>query len=166
MKRRLPPEIEQAARIAAASIAAQKKRGPPPTDAQRIAEQLAPKSAAGPSHRPRFVKGRPRLARGTMNKTEAAYAAALELRLRAGEIISYRFEGVKLRLGEGAWYTADFFVQASDDVLELHEIKGFMREAAAVRIKVAADVYPFRFFLVRAIPRRDGGGWDVQAVGA
>jgi hypothetical protein len=32
--------------------------------------------------------------------------------------------------------------------LELHETKGFMRDDAAVKLKVAAGMYPMRFYLV------------------
>ncbi|HIH8842844.1 TPA: hypothetical protein ACYUPC_002972 [Escherichia coli] len=39
-----------------------------------------------------------RLKTGQMNKTESAYCQHLELRKRAGEIVWYRFEGIKLRL--------------------------------------------------------------------
>lgn len=39
-----------------------------------------------------------RLKIGQMNKTESAYCQHLELRKRAGEIVWYRFEGIKLRL--------------------------------------------------------------------
>ena len=29
-------------------------------------------------------------------------------------------------------------------------------------IKVAADLYPFRFIAIKAKAKRDGGGWDVE----
>jgi hypothetical protein len=46
-----------------------------------------------------------RLKTGQMNKTESAYCQHLELRKRAGEIVWYRFEGIKLRLADNTFYT-------------------------------------------------------------
>ncbi len=51
-----------------------------------------------------------RLKTGQMNKTESAYCQHLELRKRAGEIVWYRFEGIKLRLADNTFYTPDFAV--------------------------------------------------------
>jgi hypothetical protein len=31
-----------------------------------------------------------------------------------------------------------------------------------VKIKVAADLYPFRFIAVQALPKKEGGGWRVE----
>lgn len=86
---------------------------------------------------------------GRMNKTEQAYAAHLQLLQRAGEISDYRFEALKLRLADATFYTPDFAV-VRDDVLEFHEVKGFWRDDARVKIKVAAAQYPwFRFVAVQ-----------------
>jgi len=91
-----------------------------------------------------------------MNKTETAYAQRLNLLLKADEIVYWGFEAIKFRLADGAWYTPDFLVQTLDG-LEVHEVKGFFREAAKVRWKVAKELYGgmFRFVLVR----RGAGGW-------
>ncbi len=86
-----------------------------------------------------------RLPVGHMNKTEAAYAAELEIRKRAGEIIWYLFEGIKLRLADLTFYTPDFFLMRADGTLECKEIKGFWEDDARVKIKVAAAMFPFRF---------------------
>ena len=81
----------------------------------------------------------PPIPRSRMNQTEAAWAALLDLDPR---ISSWYYEGVKLRLADGAYYTPDFLVVTSDGLLELHEVKGFYRTAAKVRIKVAAERFP------------------------
>lgn len=99
--------------------------------------------------------------RGEMNKTEAAYAQYLELLRQAGEILWFAFEHVRLKIGEGAYFAPDFFVMRADFTLEAHEVKGFMRPDSLVRLKCAAGLFPFVFKLVRQIPKRDGGGWDV-----
>lgn len=95
-----------------------------------------------------------------MNKTEAAYSDHLELLKRAGEVAWYAFEAVKLRLADNTFYTPDFAVMAKDGVIELHEVKGFWQDDARVKIKVAADKYPFRFIAVKANAKKDGGGWQ------
>ena len=91
-----------------------------------------------------------------MNKIEAAYAAHLECCKSAGEIRRYEFEGMKFRLAEGAYYTPDFIVRRPNDTLECHEVKGFWREAARVRIKVAAEQWPeFRWCAVQRTTAKD-----------
>ncbi len=103
-----------------------------------------------------------RLKAGVMNKTEQAYAATLEARKIAGEILWYRFEGVKLRLADGCFYSPDFAVLRGDGQMEMHEVKGFWTDDARVKIKVAAELYPFRFLAVRVRTKKAGGGWDVE----
>jgi hypothetical protein len=101
---------------------------------------------------------------GEMNKTEAAYAnEILEIRKRAGEIIEYWFETVTLKLANGVRYTPDFFVRLKSNEYEFHEVKGFWRDDARVKIKVAAGLFPFQFFAVQRQKKRDGGGWTVES---
>jgi hypothetical protein len=110
------------------------------------------------------VAARGRLNPGQMNKGERAYADMLELRKRAGEVAWYRYEGVKLRLADKTFYTPDFAVMLADGTIELHEVKGYWEDAAAVKIKVAAEAYPFRFLSVRAKAKKDGGGWEIRDI--
>lgn len=105
-----------------------------------------------------------RMKTGEMNKTEAAYDQHLAYRQSAGEIVWRRFEGIKLRLADNTFYTPDFAVLLADGAMELHEVKGFMTDDAAVKIKVAASEYPFRFLLVFARRKKDGGGWKIREV--
>ena len=105
-----------------------------------------------------------RLKSGEMNKTEAAYAQRLELMRHAGQVLWFRHEGIKLRLADKTFYTPDFAVMTDNCQIELHEVKGFWEDDARVKIKVAADAYPFRFLAVRPLPKRDGGGWQVQEI--
>ena len=69
---------------------------------------------------------------------------------------------VKLRLADKTFYTPDFAVMAGDGFMEMHEVKGFWTDDARVKIKVAADQYPFRFIAFKAIPKSRGGGWVLQ----
>lgn len=98
-----------------------------------------------------------RLKSGEMNKTEAAYAARLEALKRAGEILWYSFEPANLRLADNkCFYKVDFMVLNSKSEIEVHEVKGFWTDDALVKIKVAADKFPFRFLAVK----KDGKGWN------
>ncbi|MBA1156909.1 DUF1064 domain-containing protein [Microvirga mediterraneensis] len=103
-----------------------------------------------------------RLKTGQMNKTEAAYEAHLRLRQIAGEVVWYKFEPFKLRLADNTFYSPDFGVMLSDGVIECHEVKGFWQDDARVKIKVAAEQHPFRFIAVKALPKKSGGGWEVE----
>lgn len=101
----------------------------------------------------RIVRAIPRQVPAGMNKTEAAYADLLESKRRAGLIREYHFQGLTLKLADDTRYTPDFFVVAADGCAECHEVKGFWRDDAKVKIKVAARLYPFRFVAVRWIKK-------------
>lgn len=103
-----------------------------------------------------------RLKTGTMNKTEAAYAALLDVRRMAGEVIWWRFEAFKFRLADNTFYEPDFAVMLADGRMEIHEVKGFWTDDARVKIKVAADLFPFQFRAVKALPKSKGGGWQEE----
>lgn len=108
-----------------------------------------------------------RLKTGQMNPTEAAYGAELELRKRAGEIAWFKFEGVKLRLADNTFLTVDFFVMLADGRLQAHEVKGsrsIVQDDSWAKTKIAADMYPFEFFMAYSRRKRDGGGFEVVAV--
>lgn len=101
-----------------------------------------------------------RLPAGTMNKSEAAYARDLDDAVSMGDVLWYRFEGVKLRLADNCFYSPDFAVMLANGQLEMHEVKGFWTDDARVKIKVAAEQYPFRFVAVKVRAKKDGGGWS------
>lgn len=107
-----------------------------------------------------------RLKTGSLNKTEAAYAAHLDELRRcvdaAKRVVWWKFEGVKLRLADNTFYTGDFLVLLATGALEVHEVKGFWRDDARAKIKIAADLYPFRFIAVQAVAKKRGGGWKTE----
>ena len=95
-----------------------------------------------------------------MNGLERAWAEELAKRKAVGEILWFRYEGIALRLADGARYTPDFALMFADGTLELHEVKAFWAEAARLRIKVAAELFPFRFLAVRRGPKN--AGWQLE----
>jgi hypothetical protein len=95
--------------------------------------------------------------RGVMNKWETAFAAeVLEPRKLSGEIAGYWYEAIRVRLANGAWFCPDFMLFFPDRHVEFFEVKGFLREAASLRIKFAAEIFPFKFTMCY---RNKRGGW-------
>ena len=102
----------------------------------------------------------PKVPKSPMNKWETEYAKTLEAQRAIGLLRDWKFEGLSLRLAQGARFTPDFMVMPNSGPLELHEVKGYWREAAKVRIKVAAELFPyFDFRVVRKLKVGEGGGW-------
>jgi hypothetical protein len=111
-------------------------------------------------NRPDFVaRVTPRPQRGVMNRTETAYAGLLEARRLAGDVLWYEFEGMTLRLARRTHYRPDFPVLTPTG-LQFHEVKGFMRDDAWLKLKMAARAFPFQFIVVR----RTKGEWSFQEV--
>lgn len=108
--------------------------------------------------------------RGEMNKTERRYADDLDARIAAGEITRYWFEPFSLRLsnppgGQPARFTPDFLVLMPDGETFVDDVKGSGLDdnAAIVRAKCAAEMYPlWRFRIVKENRKKDGGGWTVK----
>ena len=85
-----------------------------------------------------------------MTGTEKLWAVSLEARKRRGEIHEWMYERVTLKLGDDLRYTPDFFVILPDGLIEIYETKGaFIREDARVKLRAAAEMFPFRFVLAQ-----------------
>lgn len=123
------------------------------TEKMTLAQALTQKGG-----RPR---SRPRHVGGEMNKLEARYEAeVLKPGVIAGELLWYGFEKLKLRLAKATFYDTDFLVVTKDGVVEVHEVKGFLEDDAAVKVKVAADAFPFVFKMCRF-----NKGWQITEIG-
>lgn len=89
------------------------------------------------------------------NATERRYGSHLELRRMLGEVLGFQWEHLAFKLAPRCWYRPDYFVQLADGTLEIHEVKGFWRDDALVKIKCAAALNPwFRFRAVRELGGR------------
>ena len=75
------------------------------------------------------------------SKLEAAYAGYLHVLMLAGDIQFYKFEPLTLILGADCRLTPDFLVMTKDGTIELHEVKGFRREDAMIKLRVAARTF-------------------------
>jgi hypothetical protein len=104
-----------------------------------------------------FRKRMVRPERGAMNKMEREYSLLL-----AGDkgIVEYSFEVLTLKLADNTRYTPDFLV-IREDRIEAHEVKGFMRDDAWVKLKVAAEKFWWLdFYLARKVNKQ----WEVVKV--
>lgn len=105
------------------------------------------------------VKTSPRPPKHKQNGLEARYAEHLDMQFRAKLIKGFGFQRYTLRLADDTRYTPDFHIITLDDRLIYDEVKGFMREDANVKIKVAADTFPHLF---RLVTWSKAGGWQIK----
>lgn len=95
-----------------------------------------------------------------LNKTERAYYDLLEAGRKFGRYDWVGVQSITLKLGDDCRYTPDLWTLANG-ILDAHEVKGFWRDDAKVKIKTAARMYPFiRFYVVS----RQGGQWKSEEV--
>jgi hypothetical protein len=130
-----------------------------------LKRQEAPKPPAPDPKKSLQALGR--LKDGEMNKTEQRYDDHLKALQMAGEIAWYRFEGIKLKLADNTFLTVDFFVMMANGELQAHDVKGakaIVQDDSWAKIKIAASMYPFRFFLCFPKPMKQGGGWTIEEV--
>jgi hypothetical protein len=128
---------------------------PPHVQAQ-IARAIYPTSTAPSAKMIRQAAG------DGMNKTERAFRDWLVASFPRAEI----HREVSLPLANGARYKPDFLTaQRLDSSSSLYvaawEVKGFMRDDAAVKIKVAAKTYPWIHF---TLAWRKNDAWKMQEV--
>jgi hypothetical protein len=101
-----------------------------------------------------------------MNRLESAWALQLEAMKRDGQILHYAYEPVTLKLGHDTRYTPDFLVVWAGGEITFDETKGWMRDDALVKLRVAARAFPyFTFRLVRK-GKRGERAWSVEEVKA
>lgn len=93
------------------------------------------------------------------SKLEAAYSGYLQGLLLAGDIQSWSYEPIRLHLAVKTTLTPDFLVITKEGRLELHEVKGWAREDAMVKLKMAARLYSYWTFV---LVKRVRGVWDIR----
>lgn len=114
------------------------KPAPKPADAIMLRQSAAPK----------------------LNKTEAAWLEVLNRDLPPEWRVLT--QSITLRLANGCRYTPDFaMLHGPTGAARFYEVKGHMRDDAAVKLKVAAAQFPaWAFWLVW----RKGGQWQQQRI--
>jgi hypothetical protein len=88
-----------------------------------------------------------------VNKLEAEYARHLSFLQRDGQIVSFAAHPSAFRLADRCTYTPDFVVVLPGGVARFDEVKGFERDDAVVKFKVAAEQTGLWF---RMVKRRKG----------
>ena len=77
----------------------------------------------------------------------------------------WKYEAITFKLADDTRYTPDFAVMLPNGEFEIHETKGgFIREDGWQKLKIAAGMFPFRFFLCQKLAKKDGGGWKIKGV--
>lgn len=101
-----------------------------------------------------------RVAKGKMNKTEAAYAQRLEAMKHSGQILDWKFHVLRVRLADATFYEPDFLVLTAEREIQIHEVKGgFTTDKGQMKVKLCAEVLPwFRVFKCS----KKGGEWLIQ----
>lgn len=110
----------------------------------------------------KYAKGNHGTRNQGMNKLEKEYEHHLECKKIAGQILWYEFEKIKFKLADNTFYTPDFAVMNREGYIEIHEVKGFWEDDARVKIKVANNLFPFKFLAIKKAAKKDGGGWAVE----
>jgi len=96
---------------------------------------------------------------------ERDWSAVLDLQLRAGEILEWHYERFRIVLTETVVlssrtsYTPDFVVYLPDGAMEFHEIKGYRRDDAMVKLRVAVSQNPRHQF---KLIERKRGSWVIS----
>ena len=92
-----------------------------------------------------------------MNGTERAFLAYLGKQDCGARIYT---QAITLRIANGCRYTVDF-ITVNEFAISAYEVKGFFRDDANVKLKVAASLYPWiKFHLVT----RKKGEWRIEPV--
>ncbi len=102
-----------------------------------------------------------RLAKGKMNKTEAAYAQRLAALKHDGTILDWKFHAIRVRLADNTFYEPDFLVLAASGQIEIHECKGtYTTDKGQLKVKLCAETLPW--FRVFKCSRQKSGEWLIQ----
>lgn len=98
-----------------------------------------------------------------LNKLEHEFLGYLEFNMRQH---SHYAQSLTFLLANGVRFTPDFIsISKLTGMMIAHETKGYMRDDAAVKIKVAASVFPLiKWNLVTKLGKRKGGGWQIDEV--
>lgn len=92
-----------------------------------------------------------------LNKTERAFLAYL----RMLKVPHVHIQAISLKLAHDCRLTVDFTYLDENGRCTFVDVKGFQREDALIKMKVAARTFPgFRFCIVK----RNGSGWKWREV--
>lgn len=91
-----------------------------------------------------------------INDTERKLDQELRLEKLQGNILDYHYEKIGLNIAPKTWYFPDFVVYMPDGAMHVIEVKGYLRDDAAVKYKVAVGLYPsITFHMIK----KSGHSW-------
>ena len=81
---------------------------------------------------------------GRMNRLEQRFLTEIvEPWEASGDVKYWHFEAVNLRLADKTWWKPDFWVVLANGKQLAAEVKGHWEDDARVKIKLAAEIYPW-----------------------
>lgn len=93
-----------------------------------------------------------------MNRWEEAYSKTLDILVATGNLHCWYFQRVTLRLGPDLRYTPDFLLIYPDGKMQFVEIKGFEREDARDKFKMAGELHPWAEWAM--VKKLKSGGFE------
>lgn len=127
---------------------------PQATGCKRLCAQ--PDAGVDRPDRPSFSI-KPTFDESRLNKTEKLFLS--DLRMRQTSVIG--IQSITLKLGDDCRYTPDFWEVDGVGNFTFYEVKGFWRDDARVKIKVAARLFPWaRFYAVQRLQ----GRWKYEQI--
>ena len=118
---------------------------------------LKPRKDSGTGTLAGLLSQKRKISESGMNKTEELFSHLLEASKKAGEIADWQFEAVTLKVAPNTRYKPDFLAVLPCGHWQFFEIKGHLRDDAAVKFKTAAQRYPSASFMML---RRRKGAWE------
>lgn len=96
------------------------------------------------------------------NSWECDYAGMLAvLQVHDKSVAAWGYQPIRFRIAGGCFFTPDFVVRYADGRIVAVDVKGYMREAARIRIRIAAEKYPWMQFIVA---RKKHEKWETEIV--
>lgn len=148
----------------ARALKGQKRSQKPRKASEVYGHQTKPKKPSGKATR---VKTQPSKDEAGLNKLEQAWLEVLRRRMNDGAVRHIGIQDHGLKIGDHCRYHPDFMTIDTEGQITFWETKGFMRDDAQVKIKVAARTFPFyRFVLVKRRTKAQGGGFEETLIAA
>jgi hypothetical protein len=111
----------------------------------QVSAQLHAAPAAPASSIKVAIKAKPSADESKLNKLESAWLAVLRADITLAWV---GVHALTFKIGDDCRYTPDFIALNLDGELIAYETKGFMRDDARVKLKVAARMFPFVGFVL------------------
>ncbi len=120
--------------------------------------KVAPPHSIRSAMSPTNIACRPSSDEAKLNRQEREYLALLRAAHPSGWVGA---QCLTFKLGDDCRYTPDFIVLDAAGVLWAHEVKGFMRDDALVKLKAGARKFSWVRFV---LAKKQGGVWETKEI--